>query len=276
MVSHLLQKLRIGVRRSASLHAMLDSMQVLKAGKWVYERSLLRRGYLDTVIMGQSLRLAITSRREISRIETFNEQAFVQQMLDSLRPGDVIWDVGANIGMISLLLARRAAELGASIHAFEPEPRNFSELVRNIGLNGFEKVITAHHLALSDGDGEATLFVNGEVGEGRHSILTPFSDVSMRVTVPMASARTFISQTDYRPNVVKIDVEGAEIRVLHGMQSTLLAAGVRELLLEIHPFQGGDGESNAERVMKFVTRSGFEPITLVNRGTEIHAHYRRR
>ncbi|MEX2529118.1 MAG: FkbM family methyltransferase [Gemmatimonadota bacterium] len=221
--------------------------------RFLLNRLLGRDTVLTVAPLGEpSLRLAIAGRREIKRAhEVEKEGPLLKRMFAHLQEGDVIWDIGANIGVISLLLARHGAGTTACIHAFEPEPRNFRQLSRNLELNGLSDRITPHQLALGDGEGKVELFVRGGPGEGRHSIATTKGSTSS-IRVPIMRGASFAAAHDAWPTLVKLDVEGAEGQVLAGMDGLLAERPPRDIFLEIHPKGDGDrmpGGAYAERAI---------------------------
>lgn len=154
-----------------------------------------------------------------------------------LEPGAVFVDVGANKGDFSLLAARLVGSAGRVL-AVEPEPQNRRWLDRTIELNGVGDVVSVAEVALDAEDGSATLHL-GEMS-GWHS-LTPGASTGGAVTV--ATRRLDSLLTDHgldRVDVVKIDVEGAELRVLAGASGLLARAVPPVLLLDVHPHRGVD------------------------------------
>ena len=142
---------------------------------------------------------------------------------ERVRPGSCAWDVGANIGYYTLLLARA----GGAVEAFEPDPDNRARLEANVRLNGLDGSIRIHDLALADREGEGVLqTVAGDHGES--SIAPRSIHDSARVrprACRLATADALVASGRLRaPDFVKVDVEGAELLVLRGARSTIEAA----------------------------------------------------
>ncbi len=135
----------------------------------------------------------------------------VQDALERiLSPGMSFWDVGAHAGFFSLLASRIVGDEGM-VHAFEPQSDSRERLVGGIGLNSAENV-TVHPIALSNFDGEAVLY--------RHAQSPMWSLVSERgetdgVTVRCQTIDS-VAEKLGAPDVIKIDVEGAELEVIRG------------------------------------------------------------
>jgi FkbM family methyltransferase len=134
-------------------------------------------------------------------------------------PGCVVLDVGANIGTVTLPLARRVGGTGA-VHAFEPHPGIRQRLAENVSLNNLRNV-NISPLALGQTPGEATLYGSQLANQGLSSlargpgILEPFP---CRVET---LDRYVESQSLERVDLVKIDTEGSELLVLRGALATL-------------------------------------------------------
>ena len=150
-----------------------------------------------------------------------NEMGFV---LHFLRPGDVFYDVGANVGSYSLL----AAAAGAHVHAFEPSPATAAWLRRNIDANGLHETVRVHECALGAAPGRAQLTrgaddtTNHVLGAGEQA-----------AAVDEVRMDTFDACFDAaRPGFAKIDVEGFESQVLEGATTALASPNLLGLVLE--------------------------------------------
>ncbi len=137
------------------------------------------------------------------------------QLLGSLfAPDQTVLDVGANIGWYALHAADRFPS--SIIHAFEPVPRTFEYLQRNIAMNDLDNVI-AHNFGLSDRSGDVSFFVYPE-GSGGASM----ANTSERASVTQVTAKVRrLDELELSPDVIKIDVEGAELLTFRGGIETL-------------------------------------------------------
>ncbi len=131
--------------------------------------------------------------------------------LQAVRPGSVVYDVGAHYGYYSLLASRLVGPTGRVV-ALEPSPRNLSKLRRHVELNHASNV-TVVETAVSDREGESRFDNRAGSGVGR---LSPEGPLTVPVTTLEALAARFPA-----PNVIKIDVEGAEEAVLDGGRGLL-------------------------------------------------------
>ena len=197
------------------------------------------RGVRDLVLAGVPLRLDVGDWTTIEYYFANKpyEPATLKYLVDQLRPGAVVVDVGANSGYFTLLAAGLVGAQGCVI-AFEPNPSVRERLERNIDRNAFRDRVWVSPCALSDrSEDHVRLFVPEHDGFATlvptlthaHSYLAGAPSIDVRT-------RTFddwlASSGLEAVSLVKIDVEGAEGRVLAGMNASLAAGRVERLVLE--------------------------------------------
>lgn len=232
-----------------------------------------RETVLEVQLLGRPFRLGVRARRELKRVrEVSREGALIGRILDHLEPGDVVYDVGANIGLVSLLVAGSHPET-LRVHGFEPEPENARDFSRNVELNGLEGRIQVHALALGHRLGEVELFVRGGPGEGRHSTVES-KGATGSIRVPVETAAAFAQRSGEAPHVMKVDVEGAEGRVLAGAETLLEGGRLRELFLEIHPQGEGDRMPGGESIDAWLGARGYHMVWEQVGRSRSHRHYR--
>ncbi len=132
-----------------------------------------------------------------------------------------MFDLGANVGIATLVLADRVGPTGRVI-AVEPDPENFYYLQRNIERHGATQVV-AVQCAISDSDGQATFFAESSMFSGLATVREDAvfrESIGSTITVP---TRTLVSLVDEygTPTFIKIDIEGAEIEALKGAGKAL-------------------------------------------------------
>lgn len=130
---------------------------------------------------------------------------------EAVKPGAVVYDIGAHYGYYTLLSSKFVGHNGQVI-SFEPSPGNLVKLRRHISLNNCENVRVLE-LAVSDVEGTARFETRTGSGVGH---LASDGPLEVRVTRLDAVARDLPA-----PTVMKIDVEGAEVGVLEGARETL-------------------------------------------------------
>lgn len=172
-----------------------------------------------------------------------------------LRPGDVVYDVGANAGFFTLIAASLAAP-GGRVIAFDPAPENCQSIREQVELNGFAPFCTAVEKAVGASPGKANFSFAvtgspmghlGEAARGERS-------VEVEVTTLDAMAEAYGS-----PTFVKLDVEGAEGEALAGARRILTSGAARPTwLIELH---GPQCEADVKRQLaaagyRFFDRDG--------------------
>lgn len=211
-----------------------------------------RRGGLFGTYIGNSEMLVamrwgariVCSSRERSRTPLLVqhgmfEPELVGYLTKTVKQGQVTVDVGANIGLHTVLLAQLVGADG-HVHAFEPFPRNLHFLQTNLDVNWVTDRVTVHEMAASDRAGLATMAVSDEwdgLGSLLHDKVEPtpgYTPESTRTIEVHTERLDAIFGTHSQIDILKIDVEGAENRVLEGLGS-LLRDSVGQIIFECMP-----------------------------------------
>ena len=145
-------------------------------------------------------------------------------------PDSVCVDVGANVGAITLALSSLCPD--GFIYAFEPATQSFGFLKRNLARNGVGNA-TAQRLALSDAGGEATLSYNREFAGG--AFISDHVRDGVQETVRVGTIDHWAQQAGLdRLDLIKVDVEGYEQKVLSGARATIKSFRPT-LVVELNP-----------------------------------------
>ncbi len=147
-----------------------------------------------------------------------------------IKPGDVVIDIGANIGYYALQEVKLVGEYG-KVYAIEPVGESVRQLYNNISLNNY-KNIEVFEMAVGDRDGVATLYVSEESNlSGLHSLAHRGYQRSYQV--PITTLDKFIVGKRY-PKVIRMDVEGYEWEIIKGMVGILADKKPLILFIELH------------------------------------------
>lgn len=154
-----------------------------------------------------------------------------ETLLDSLNSGDAFFDVGANVGFFSILAGRIVGSTGA-VYAFEPVPQNAFRVENNARLNNLHN-IEVMKIALSNHCGKSELLLARHSGGAvlKGAGIPPDYTESLEVEVYTMDA--VLEKEQLRPpDLIKIDVEGAELDVLRGMSGIIRKYGPR-IIIEV-------------------------------------------
>ena len=195
-----------------------------------------RNGILETEIAGMSARFYARTPEELRILESAGgaggEQRVQSALAEFLKPGDVAMDVGANVGLFTVLLAGAVGSQGLVI-ACEPGSRNFEHLGENLKLNGLSNV-RLFRRALGNTSGQAKLYASTVIGNSSLSGGSKESSAYEEVEL-IEGDRLIAAEKLPVPRAVKIDVEGFEYAVIQGLQATLKNPGCRLVACEVHP-----------------------------------------
>lgn len=195
------------------------------------------------------------SQRMIYFFGDYDERHEIALLQRLLTPGDVFWDVGANLGFYSLAASGLVGPQGTVV-AFEPGPQSWQALMANINLNRRLNIIPLK-MAVAADSGWVTLYSQPELADGGASIM-PRAEPSLRADLcPATSLDHFRRKFGGKPpTLVKIDVEGAEAQVLAGGRQLLAHRFPPLLLVEMNQRQ---------TLSKFLQDLGFVGAHLIRR-----------
>ncbi len=175
-------------------------------------------------------------------------------------PGSTVIDVGANIGFFTIDFARRVGPTGHVV-AFEPGHRNVETLRWNLGRAKVGNVVVVA-AALADRSGPGSLYLNPS-HPADHRI---FAGAVARAyeAVPLVTFDDYVNVAPLASpiSLIKIDVQGAEMKVLRGMTDTLARFSSAALLVEYTPAALTEAEDSPEALLDFFRSRGYRPHTF--------------
>jgi FkbM family methyltransferase len=174
--------------------------------------------------------------------------------------GACVIDVGANVGFFTLRFAHWVGPQGRVI-AIEPEDVNFVELTRRISAKNLSNRIAAHHAAADRTKGEARLVVNKD-HPGDHQL----GDDG--IPVHTVTLDGLVASEGRAPALIKIDVQGAEMRVLAGAE-TVLKLHRPVLFIEVDPGALDRFGTSTDMLLAFLARFDYAPHILENDGAKL-------
>lgn len=190
----------------------------------------------------------------------YGKTVFRDYLETALSPGATFLDIGSNVGFFALMAARRVGPTGRVL-AFEPDPQIWECLVRSAKANSYDHIV-AFQLALSDREGELAFY---RANDGTASSLVPEAPGhehrydSGTLTTRVTALDTLVRDGKLDPrgiSMVKVDVEGEEVRTVTGMRDTLVAAGHPPIWCEV---RGPKGSSRAPNTY-IAVRDRLKPL----------------
>ncbi|NRA66665.1 MAG: FkbM family methyltransferase [Pseudobacteriovorax sp.] len=208
-------------------------------------------------INGHNIKFFVSNKIELYRTFSYHhkEPLTTNWILNEHQPGDIFFDIGANVGAYSLLSALKIGKNG-KVYAFEPAAGTFQTLNTNIQINGLTNIL-AYPLALSNCNEPVDLKVKSTIpGASGHSIGEALADGKSFEPVRTQGSFAvtlddFCQKKNTCPNHIKIDVDGLENRVLEGMLTTLKNPNLKSILVEIEG-------SNSKDLLNIFDTNGFE------------------
>lgn len=183
----------------------------------------------------------------------------ITRLIETLiAPGMVFFDVGANAGFFSLLASTRCEQ----VYAFEPLPSNLRRIGRNLEINHLKNV-TVVDRAVGDREDTATLYVPDSDNSGLASLNSSVGGTSF--AVPLITLDGFVRERGLtRVDVIKIDIEGAEVMAFEGAREMLSRPDAPDVIFEAHP--GSDAanwlEASGYAIYEFVLQREWEARNL--------------
>jgi len=251
------------------------------AWRFIYRYSITRRIFHRIIslflgnkasvkqILGQKLKINPNHsvlEMKLYLIGTY-EPEVVGYLCDNLKEGMTVIDIGANIGLFSLIAADLVGSSGRVI-AYEPYPETFTAFCSNIALNQYQN-ITAVQSAISSYGGKLQISVCSDCD--LNTIVSSTNGDSIEVsceTLDSSLEKLDVNKCD----LIKIDIEGAELFAIQGMGRTLTRNPKLSVLVELHDDQINALGGTREDILNFFLQNGFKLYELTIRQGKVVLH----
>lgn len=251
----------------------------LRSGYHFLLRWIIRKPYMVATVPEHKLRFKFKTEDSLGRllyknqiVEPETTRCFLENV--PLQDGDVVLDIGANIGWYALLLERNSPP-SVRIYAFEPDPLNFGLLLANVQLNHAQK-ITAVPKALSDQRETKTLYLYPNKNRGRHSLIPLAKGNGETVEVTTTTLNDFVDEYAVDPaqiKFIKMDVEGYEYHVLRG--ASRLLETVPYVHTEFWPPYFRRGNIDQKGMVDLMLRYQYQPRIIDEQGNLYDIPYKK-
>lgn len=189
---------------------------------------------------GKTVKFYTPTKKTAGRVKKiFRKEPITITWMDNMNPQDTVIDIGANVGMYSLM---SAVSRGVRVYAFEPESSNYNLLCQNIRLNNVADKVTAYCAGTLDYDGFSVLNIaqDRDVGPGGscHTVDEEKNfdlskmNVAFKQGINIVKLDTFCKQMNITPDHIKMDVDGLEHRVIDGSVESIQKA--KTVIIELN------------------------------------------
>jgi FkbM family methyltransferase len=204
---------------------------------------------------GNSLYFSIGSGVERHRVIDFgSERGVLKEFLKFIEPDDIVYDIGASVGVYTVHASALLME--GRVYSFEPDPGNFARLQKNVTLNS-PKNVELISWALGEKNGTSKLYTDGAEGFAPTLKHQGFRERAPRQQIWTAVRKLdscIVEEKFQKPDIIKVDIEGAEGDFLRGATNTLsgeYGKPPRVIAIEFHPdFNTKFGDNTTQLVQK--------------------------
>jgi FkbM family methyltransferase len=250
-------------RLAATLRAAPVAGRALRAARGPCDRVLmaLDRPPFSVAVDDHVLAGFLRHRGYLAQLETYEDYAR-ELFRGALGPGAIVIDGGAHLGLYTLTASGPIGAAGR-VYAFEADPYNVRALRLNVRRNGLRNVDVVAR-ALSDDVGASSYYVSS--GTIASSLVNKhYVRDADEITVQTTTIDAALGPAVAALLVVKLDLEGAEERVLRGARRTLGSCATGYVLLEHNPSALADGGSSAAAVIDLLRELGYTPYVIDER-----------
>ena len=188
------------------------------------------------------------------------EPGLLRALHDELRPGDVVVDVGAHVGVHALSAARRLRELGGGGRVIAFEPTDDSSAAVRLAAARNDLPVEVVRAGLGEADGTIELRGDPRYGSADAGVRSQFGEGEVVATAPLLAFDGWAERNILdRLDVVKIDIEGAEILALRGMRDSLKRLKPRLLAIEVKDVVMERGPGDEASLHALLAECGYAP-----------------
>lgn len=225
----------------------LGYLSLKRSLKWLDLKSEAVNGLLKVDVYNNTMYLNVRgigidlSEESLSRqlaLDGIREPESTEFLRSQIGEGDIVLDIGSNIGYYVLIEASLVGESG-KIYAIEPSPDNIRLLKRNVRENNYSNIVEVYSIAVAEKKGRITLFTSS-----KSNLNTTFKDSKLIVEKRISYDKTIevegvtvdeFLKDKMPPTFIRMDIEGGEVEVIKGMKETLQLEKLQKLFIEIHP-----------------------------------------
>jgi len=227
-----------------------------QAFPYVIQRQLLDQvAHFEAVVPDDPLRIA----------QLCGEEEWWGNIIDFITPDCCFWDIGSFTGLLTVYAAQKCSR--GRVVSIEPDPNLYKQIDRNVNLNNLRNVVILN-VGLSDEVGTLRLNTSGVEGWAPSFFS---KDLKSWIDVPVTTLDLLCEEhPNLTPNVLKIDVEGFEYKVIQGGENTLQSQKLSAIYLELHPVFLYENHQPLGKLLWHIENAGFRFKEMRPRKNETH------
>lgn len=231
---------------------------IKKAINFDFNYYLKYEKFQKTKIFGNTMYLTKPSlvSREIVRFGV-HEKGITDYVFSTIKKGDFVVDLGANIGYYTLIFAKLVGQEGQVV-SFEPEISNFKILQKNIRKNHYNNT-KIENSAVSNKNEKTKLYLS-KMGTGTHRLFeAPIIDNGVTQIVNVTTLDDYLKNNGMMQNIslIKMDIEGSEFNALQGMETILKTSKELKIIMEYAPFALKEAQTDPKELIDYLDSFGF-------------------
>ena len=250
----------------------------IRQGRSLWLKYRYRKNGVPGILGGESFRFKLGYQPPGQVAGKFweDDRLFQLAFREAIHPGHTVLDLGAFVGYYTLLAARRTGAKGRVI-AIEPAPVTYRILIEHLVLNDLFQNVDVWPLAVGEKNGSVKIYFQEHDPVRGHNSINPlaFSQKGLTEnlvsrTVPSIPLGSFLEAMEVKPDVIKIDIEGAEIGVLQSLINVLKGEAV--VFCELHPHLWQEPETQSVLLRTLLMETHRYPENLRGEPTHIFQH----
>ena len=176
-------------------------------------------------------------------------------LINNLESVNTFFDVGAHIGLISLPAAKNMKQ-NSKIVSFEPSSKNIKHLKSHVEINNFQNIISVNQLLVGENNSQKTFFSSNNESPMNSVVKLDNLKNYKEEKLKQITIDSFCKKSGLIPEILKIDVEGAEINVLKGAKN-ILKNEKPIIYLSIHPYHIKELGSTIDELVNLIDQMGY-------------------
>jgi FkbM family methyltransferase len=219
----------------------------------IYLKKILENRYYEKIIKTKKIYFFIDNYHCLKRYSTIlTKEKKTITWLNRMKSNDILWDIGANVGIYSLYAAiiKRV-----KVISFEPMSNSYNVLLKNININNLSEKIYTYPIALGDKNRIGfSIYNSNHAASARHLIINSLKKLKRKFESIIILKPNFFKEIP-QPSHIKIDTDGNEIKILKELKTILKSRKTKEICIEIE--HTGDFEKYKKIIFKILKINNF-------------------